>query len=83
MKIECFCGAGTTIKGSNNLGEMEEQSGYLGVADISNGLTFLFLCPACWKKCKPALQTLIEVFGEKASYIHITSLIRKVERGEE
>jgi hypothetical protein len=75
IEIRCFCRVSVSIDRSNaSVGKVCEASGYHAVSNIRNGLEIQYVCPKCWERVVSAIQTLAEVFGKDARYIHFGSL---------
>jgi len=57
-----------------------QDAGYTCVMNQANGLTMEYVCPSCAPKMTAALATLMEMFGEKTSYMYFVAVIRKMEK---
>lgn len=73
QNIKCPCGATSTISSSSNLGDQTESTDFTHYLDISDGLDLVWLCPVCEITTRKAIAALIEVFGDRAPYIHFAS----------
>lgn len=78
--IACTCGttAETTL---SNLGETERQTGFVSVWNISNGLTNIWLCPACAAVVEEAWRKIIAI--TKTDMINMSGFLKSVDRNRQ
>ena len=73
-KIKTVCKAcGLKAEGETEGGSLPtwcSKSGWGCYMDVSNGLTFVTVCPECKAKLVPALKTIHSIFGADSAHIH-------------
>ena len=77
--LTCYgeCGATAENRTQDNSSTWARKNGWGCYSDVSNGLDLVVTCPECEKKVQQGINTIFEVFGEKARYIHFGACFKK------
>jgi hypothetical protein len=74
--LVCRCGARSCEhRRGDNAGEIQRRTGFGSICDVSNGLMFIWLCPACFEKVAAAWRTIVEIAGH--DMISMTGVLRQ------
>lgn len=79
MKLKCCgCKAEADVGKENNVGKMEEKSGF-NILFLSDG-GIDQICPTCFEKASEHLVGLAKILGPKAKEHSLYSLLLRVEK---
>lgn len=77
--LVCRCGARSCEHSrGDNAGEIRRKTGFGNICDVSNGLTFIWLCPVCFGKVATAWRTIVEITGQ--DMISMAGVLRQCDR---
>lgn len=82
--VRCPCGQKSEIVDSSTMSDQMASTDFTPYMEISNGITMIWICPACEVVTRKAVEALVLIFKKDAEYIHLARPIRAaVKRLEE